>query len=43
MSKPVMITSDSTVDLSPELYKRYNIKTVPLTIVLGNESYQDGV
>lgn len=43
MSKPVMITSDSTVDLSPELYARYNIKTVPLTIVLGGESYLDGV
>ena len=43
MSKPVMITSDSTVDLSPELYERYNVKFVPLTIVLGNESYQDGV
>ena len=43
MSKPVMITSDSTVDLSPELFERYNVKFVPLTIVLGNESYQDGV
>lgn len=43
MSKPVMITSDSTVDLSPELYERYNIKTMPLTIIQGDETYLDGV
>ena len=38
-----MVTGDSTLDLSPELYERFNIKTVPLTIVLGGESYLDGV
>lgn len=43
MSKPVMVTGDSTLDLSPELYERFHIKTVPLTIGLGGESYQDGV
>lgn len=42
MSKPVMITADSTVDLTPELLERYQIRTIPLTIILGEESYLDG-
>lgn len=42
MSKPVMITADSTCDLSPELLERFQIKTIPLTIQLGDESFQDG-
>jgi len=42
MKKPVIITADSTCDLSPELLERFNIKTIPLTIVLGEESYLDG-
>ncbi|MBR4578180.1 MAG: DegV family protein [Oscillospiraceae bacterium] len=43
MKKPVVITADSTVDLSPELLERYQIRTLPLTIILGEEEYQDGV
>ena len=43
MTKPVMITADSTCDLSPELQQRFNIKIIPLTIMLGNESFFDGV
>ena len=43
MTKPVIITADSTCDLSAELIKRYNIKTIPLTITLGDKSYFDGV
>lgn len=42
MSKPVMITADSTCDLSPDLLERFNIKTIPLTIQLGDESFLDG-
>ncbi len=42
MRKPVMITADSTCDLSPELLERFNIKTIPLTIQLGDESFFDG-
>lgn len=42
MAKPVMITADSTCDLSKELKQEFNIKTIPLTIVLGDESYIDG-
>ncbi|MBR3294280.1 MAG: DegV family protein [Oscillospiraceae bacterium] len=43
MSKPVIITADSTCDLSPELLARYQIRTLPLTILLGEDSYRDGV
>ena len=43
MSKPVVITADSTADLSAELLERYDIKTVPLTIILGEDSYADGM
>ena len=42
MSRPVVITSDSTCDLSEELLKRYKIHTVPLTITLGNNTFLDG-
>ena len=43
MAKPVVITADSTCDLSQELRDRYQIHTIPLTILLGGESYLDGV
>ncbi len=43
MSKPVVITADSTCDLSKELAERFDIHTIPLTILLGDESYLDGV
>lgn len=42
MSKPVVITADSTCDLSPELLERFQIKTIPLTIQLGDDSFLDG-
>lgn len=42
MGKPVVITADSTVDLSPELIKRYHIHIIPLTITLGEDVFQDG-
>ena len=42
MSKPVMITADSTCDLSPELLSRFDIKILPLTVLLGDESFLDG-
>lgn len=43
MAKPVVITADSTCDLSQELKDRYQIHIIPLTILLGGESYLDGV
>lgn len=39
----IVITSDSTIDLSPELRERYNITMLPLGIVLGDKLYTDGV
>ena len=43
MTKPVILSADSTCDLSPELVERYDIRILPLTIQLGEQSYQDGV
>lgn len=40
--KPVVITSDSTIDLTPELIERFRIKTIPLTIIVGEERFLDG-
>lgn len=42
MSSSVVITADSTVDLSPELIWRFQIHIIPLTIILGEESFLDG-
>lgn len=38
----IKIVSDSTCDLSKELLDRYDIGVLPLNIVLGEESFQDG-
>ena len=43
MSKPVVITADSTCDLAEELKARFGIHTIPLTIQLGEQSYLDGM
>lgn len=43
MSKPVVITADSTCDLSRDLIERYDIRIIPLTVLLAGESYLDGV
>ena len=40
--KPVVITSDSTCDLSQDLLDRFRIPTIPLTITLGNDTFLDG-
>ena len=42
MNKKVLITADSTCDLSEELLERFGVKIIPLTIVLGEESFLDG-
>lgn len=41
MNKPVIITADSTVDLSPELKERYDIRILPLMITLGEDHFMD--
>ena len=43
MSKKVLISRDSTSDLPLEILEKYNIKTVPLGITLGDKNYRDGV
>lgn len=43
MSEKIIITSDSTTDLSPELKERYGIITLPMGITLGGKDYRDGV
>ena len=43
MSKPIVITTDSTADLSQELKERYGIKTIPLIVNIGEDSYYDGI
>ena len=42
MSK-VIITSDSTSDLSPAIVEDLNIQIIPLYINVGEDSYKDGI
>ena len=42
LTQSVVITSDSTCDLSQELLDRYDIPVIPLTITLGEDSFLDG-
>lgn len=39
----IKITADSTCDLSKELVERYGVGIVPLHVIMGNNSYNDGV
>lgn len=39
----IKITCDSTCDLTQEIYDKYNISVMPLTIILGETTYKDGV
>ena len=39
----IKITSDSTCDLGNELIQRYDIGIVPLSVVLGDKVYSDGI
>ncbi len=43
MNRKVLLTADSTCDLSAELKERYKVQTFPLHIVLGGKSYDDSV
>ncbi len=43
MAEKIVITSDSTTDLSPELIERYGIKTLPMRITLGDKTYRDTI
>ncbi len=39
----IVVTSDSTSDLTAELRERYNISVLPLGVTLGDKAYKDGV
>lgn len=43
MTNSIVISADSTVDLSPELAEKYNIAVSPMLITLGDDTYTDGV
>jgi len=43
MSEKIIIASDSTTDLSPELVERYGVKLLHLGVSLGENNYTDGV
>lgn len=43
MSKPVIITSDSVCDMSPEMLQHYQVRMIPLTVNEGDRSFKDGV
>ena len=43
MDNKIIISSDSTTDLSAELRERYNIKILPLGVNLGGKTYKDGL
>ena len=43
MADNIIISSDSTTDLSPELKERYNVHILPLGVNLGDKTYRDGV
>ncbi len=43
MNGKVIIASDSTCDLSPELVEKYDIRILPLSVNLGDKTYKDGV
>ena len=39
----IKITADSTCDLSEELLKKWDIALMPMHILMGEDSYLDGV
>ena len=41
--KKVRIVADSTCDLSPELIAKYDIPVIPLSIIMDDKSYYDGL
>lgn len=43
MANKIIITSDSTADLSPELYEKFGVKVLPLYSILDDNQYRDGV
>lgn len=38
----IAISAESTLDLSKELIKQYDVHVIPFTVLLGEDAYQDG-
>ena len=38
----IAITAESTIDLPQNLLEKFNIKTLPFTVILGDNEYKDG-
>ena len=38
----IAITAESTIDLPKDLLEKYEIKTLPFTVILGDDEYKDG-
>lgn len=43
MAEKVMLFADSSIDLSEELRKRYDVHTLPIHVILNDTVYEDGV
>ena len=43
MAEKILITSDSTTDLSPDLLERYHIPVLPLIVNLNDVDHKDGI
>ncbi len=38
----IAVTAESTIDMPKELLEKYDIKTLPFTVILGDKDYKDG-
>lgn len=43
MERKIKITADSTCDLNQEMMEKFDVDTIPLHIIYGDESFDDGV
>lgn len=43
VKQKIKIIADSPCDLSPDLYQKYNIDTIPLLVTSSAKTYQDGI
>ena len=43
MPKKIAITTESAADLSKEYQKKFDIRVIPMTVLVGDEEFKDGV
>ena len=43
MTNKIVISADSTVDLSPEIAEKYSVVVSPMLVTMGGKTYTDGV